>query len=71
MKKSIINKKSKIVETVVEKLKSLRREIREFHGGCNGNDAFDDLESINDVLLILNECTHVLVFDQRMMKITK
>ena len=44
----------------MEKLKSLRREIRKFQdGGCDGNDTFDDLE------LIVNECTHVVVFDQR------
>ena len=65
MEKSIINEKSKIVETVVEKLKSLRRKIRKFQDGCNGNNTFDDFKPINDVLLIVNECTHVLVFDQR------
>ena len=65
MEKSIINEKSKIVETVVEDLKSFRKETRKFQDGCNGNNTFDDLEPINDVLLIINECTHVLVFDQR------
>ena len=49
----------------MEKLKSLRREIRKFQDGCNGNGTFDDLEQINDALLIINECTHVLVFHQR------
>ena len=64
VEKSIIGEKSEIIESVVEKLKSLRREIRKFQdGGCDGND---DLEQISDdVLLIVNECTHVFVFDQR------
>ena len=67
MEKSIIGEKSEIIKSVVEKLKSLRRKVRKFQdGGCDGNDTFDDLEQISDdVLLIINECTHVLVFDQR------
>ena len=71
MEKSIIDEKSEIIKSVVEKLKSLRRKVRKFQdGGCDGNDTFDDLEQISDdVLLIINECTHVLVFDHN--KVTR
>ena len=65
VEKPLVNESLQVIESMMNGLRTLKKEIRKLQDGCEEDNVvtFDELEQTNEI--IMNECTHVLIFEQK------
>ena len=64
MEKPLVDESLQVIESMMNGLWTLKKEIRKFQDGCKDNViTFDELEQTYEI--IMNECMHVLIFKQK------